>query len=118
MQLAVTQGLARTLLPPNERETDQGRERSIGVVLKRHLDETFTAQTETQNLRLRLEGGCRRWEKGMNPHVRYVFTILEKTDIPSDDEAPLHATESSGTASTDKGVVLASGKKSRGGRGK
>lgn len=83
---AVTQGLTKTLLPPNERDTDKGRERATGVVLKRHLDETFTAQTETKTLQLRLEGGLRRWLKGKNPHVRYVFTVLEETERMTDDE--------------------------------
>jgi len=55
-------------------------------VLKRHLDETFTAQTETKTLQLRLEGGLRRWLKGKNPHVRYVFTVLEETERMTDDE--------------------------------
>jgi hypothetical protein len=84
---AMTQGLAKTLFPPNERDTDKGRERAIGVVLKRHLDETFTAQIETKTLRLRLEGGLKRWVKGKNPHVRYVFTVLEETERVTDDEA-------------------------------
>jgi hypothetical protein len=92
-RLSVMQGLAKTLLPPNERETAKGRERSIGVVLKRHLDETFTIQTETKVLRLRLEGGCKRWVQGKNAHVRYVFTCLEVTDVPTHDEVALPAVE-------------------------
>ena len=55
-------GLTKSLLPVNERETAKGRERSTGVVLKRHLHETFTAYTETKRLRLRLEGGLKRWK--------------------------------------------------------
>ena len=118
-RLAVTQGLAKTLLPPNERETDHGRERSIGVVLKRHLDETFTAQTEAKVLRLRLEGGFKRWEKGKNGHVRYVFTVLGETEIPTDEEVPRHVVESPGTGSTGEGVVLTNGENAQGGgRGK
>ena len=33
-QLAVQQGLVKTLIPTNERDTDKGRERAIGVLLK------------------------------------------------------------------------------------
>jgi len=79
-------GLAKTLLPASERDTPKGRERSVGVVLKRHVHETFTAYTETKRLRLRLEGGLRRWKTGRNPHVRYVFEVLEVTEHPTDEE--------------------------------
>jgi hypothetical protein len=80
--LAVEQGLARTLFAPTERDTARGRERAIGVVLKNHLEETFEAKTETTSLRVRLEGGFRRWTKGKNPHTRYVFTVLEQQEVP------------------------------------
>jgi hypothetical protein len=80
-------GLSNTLLPANERGTPVGRERCVGVVLKRHVHETFTAFTETKRLRLRLEGGLRRWKKGKNAHVRYCFEVLETTDRPTDDQA-------------------------------
>ena len=85
-RLTVAQGLTKTLLPPNERDSEKGRERSIGVVLRRHLEEIFTAQTETKTLRLRLEGGCRRWRTGKNAHVRYVFKMLEEIERPLDEE--------------------------------
>ena len=85
-RMSVTEGLGKTLFPPNERDTDKGRERAIGVVLKRHLDETFTIQTDTRILRLRLEGGNKRWTSGKNPHVRYVFRLLEEKELPVDDE--------------------------------
>lgn len=74
-KLAVDEGLAKTLLPANERDTEKGRERAIGKVLKRHCEVTFLASTDTTSYRLRLEGGFRRWTPGRNPHTRYVFTI-------------------------------------------
>ncbi len=87
-RIAVTEGLAKTLFSPTERDTDKGRQRGIGVILSRHLDENFHLQTETQNLKLRLEGGSRRWVKGKNPHVRYRFQTLEVTKLRVDDEVP------------------------------
>jgi hypothetical protein len=75
-KLAVDEGLAKTLLPANERDTEKGRERAIGKILKRHCEVTFLASTDTMNYRLRLEGGFRRWTEGKNPHTRYVFTVL------------------------------------------
>ncbi len=74
---AVELGLARTLFLATERDTEKGRERAIGVTLSRYLEETFDVPTETQDLRLRLSGGSRRWTHGRNPHVRYVFSPLD-----------------------------------------
>jgi hypothetical protein len=84
----VSLGLAGILLPANERKTVKGRERSMGVVLKRHCDETFTAKTDTRTLRLKLQGGLKRWIKGKNAHVRYGFEVLEVTALPIDEEVP------------------------------
>jgi hypothetical protein len=84
-KLAVTQGLSKTLFSPNERDTPKGRERNIGVILKRHIQVTFDAQTDTTVYRLRLEGGFRRWTPGKNPHTRYRFEVLSET--PKSEEA-------------------------------
>ena len=77
-------GLAKTLIAANERDTEKGRERALGLLLSRHLGETLEARTETQRLLLRLEGGYRRWHKGKPPHTRYAFTIVSKTPRPLD----------------------------------
>jgi hypothetical protein len=81
-RLAVRYGLAKTLIPPNERDTAKGRERAIGVVLSPLRGETFEAKSETRRYKLRLEGGLRRWVVGKNPHVRYLFEVLEEEEIP------------------------------------
>lgn len=83
-KLAVTQGLSKTLFSPNERDTPKGRERNIGVILKRHIQVTFNAQTDTTDYRLRLEGGFRRWTPGKNPHTRYRFEVLSETPKSED----------------------------------
>jgi hypothetical protein len=85
-EAAVEQGLAKTLFPTHERDTEKGRERAIGVLLSRHMEETFEARTETKRLRVRLEGGFRRWLKGGNPHVRYVFRVIEEESVPVDEQ--------------------------------
>jgi len=82
---AVDQGLAKTIFSAHERDTSAGRERGIGVLFSRHLDETFDAMTPTTRIRVRLDGGFRRWEKGMNPHMRYLFVVLEQEPLPVDD---------------------------------
>ena len=83
-KLTVEQGFAKTIFSPVERDTEKGRQRGIGVVLKRHIDETFEARTENKILRLRLIGGNRRWLEGKNPHVRYRFETLHEEQVPED----------------------------------
>ena len=81
-KLAVKESLVKTLISPNERDTPRGRERAIGVVLSKHLEDTFEALSETTRYRLKLEGGYRRWERGEKPQKRYVFTVLKEQPIP------------------------------------
>jgi hypothetical protein len=81
-KIIVDQGLVKTLLPPNERDTEKSRARATGVLLSKHLDEMFRGRTDTKFYHLRLRGGCRRWTPGKNPHVRYVFDVLEVEDVP------------------------------------
>jgi hypothetical protein len=85
-KLAVEHSLIRTLIPTNERDTEKGRQRAIGVLLSPLRGETFEASTETRRYRLRLEGGLRRWEPRGNPHVRYRFEILEEHELPVEGE--------------------------------
>jgi hypothetical protein len=82
---AVNEGLAKTLFSAADRDTDRGRERGIGVVLKNHLNETFVATTTSKRLKVRLEGGNRRWKRGKNAHVRYCFKVLTTEDLPVDE---------------------------------
>jgi len=83
-KVAVEQGFAKVIFSPVERDTEKGRQRGIGVVLKRHVDETFEVKTEKMFFRLRLVGGNRRWLTGKNPHVRYKFEVLNEEPVPED----------------------------------
>jgi hypothetical protein len=83
-KIAVEQGFAKILFSPVERDTEKGRQRGIGVVLKRHINETFEVKTETTLMRLRLIGGNRRWTAGKNAHVRYKFEKLHEERLPED----------------------------------
>src|SRR5262249_8616737 len=47
-RISVQQGLSRTLIPTNERDTERGRERAMGVLLKPLIGETFEVETETR----------------------------------------------------------------------
>jgi hypothetical protein len=48
--------------------------------------------TESERLKLRLESGRRRWH-GERPHVRYIFNVVAREDLPLDGE-PGHAARS------------------------
>jgi hypothetical protein len=85
-RIALEQGLVKTILPPNERDSEKGRERAIGVLLSPLRGETFVTGTETRKYRLRLEGGLRRWG-GENPHARYRFEVIEHEELPMEDES-------------------------------
>ena len=85
-QTAVEQGLAKTLIPANERDTDKGRERAIGVLLKPLIGETFDMTTDTKRYRLKLDGGQRRWVPGEIGHTRYCFEVLDVEDLPVEDD--------------------------------
>lgn len=67
-----------------ERDAVKGRERAMGLVLKKHIGETLEAATEACRYRMRLEGGYRRWDRGGRPHTRYVFTVLSETPVPAE----------------------------------
>ena len=81
-KIIVDEGLVKTLMPPNERDSERARTRAAGVILKKNLEATFLGHTETKVYQFRLEGGLRRWVTGKNPHVRYVFTVLQEESLP------------------------------------
>ena len=85
-QTAVQQGLVKTLIPANERDTDKSRERAIGVLLSPLVGVTFEAATDTKRYTLKLEGGLRRWVQGKNPHVRYRFVVQAEEELPVEDQ--------------------------------
>lgn len=86
---AVDQGLAKILFSTVERDSEKGRERAIGGLLKNNLDVVVETSTESKRYRLQIEGGFMRWERGKNAHTRYAFTVLHEEDIPVDAD-PTH----------------------------
>jgi hypothetical protein len=85
-RLVAEQGLTKTIVPTNEQDTEKGRERAIGVCLKPLVGETFEVETDTRRLKLRLEGGLRRWIRGKIPHVRYLFAVIREEAMPIDED--------------------------------
>ncbi len=82
-RLAVNLGLARTVLPEADRDSDLARERGVGVILSAHLDETFFVETEDVRMVLCLKRARRRFE-GSSPTTRYCFDVLGEEEIPED----------------------------------
>ena len=58
----------------------------MGAVLSRHFEETLEARTETKRVRVYLNGGLWRWVKSVNPHVRYVFRMIEEETLTVEEE--------------------------------
>ena len=77
-QVVKNQGLVKALVGPNERDSERGRERAMGVVLSKHLEETFEVVTEAESYRVKLEGGYKRWPREANQMTKYVFTKEEQ----------------------------------------
>jgi hypothetical protein len=85
-QVADEQGLTRALFPaPEDRDGERAKERSFGLLLTRHLRETFTATTDEVVLRLRLEKSRKRSD-GHHPKRCYRFAEIERRAVPDDPE--------------------------------
>ncbi|MHB1426875.1 MAG: hypothetical protein ACYC3I_27275 [Gemmataceae bacterium] len=84
--LAVKIGVTKLVIPVQDRDTDRGRERGIGVVLSAHEDETFAVATDEVVLNLKLEKKRKRFEKGGEPSTRYRFLCLSRQAVPEDPE--------------------------------
>jgi hypothetical protein len=76
-------GLVKSLVPPADQDSEAGRARGLGVVLKAHRGETFQAETDDEQLTLRLEWRRGRFE-GSEVQVRYRFVLLEREQLPID----------------------------------
>jgi len=73
-------GLAKTLIESNERDTDAGRTRALGVLLSVHECEVFEVTTDAHCVRIRLDKVRGRF--GGEPQVRYRFALIERLDLP------------------------------------
>ncbi len=73
--IAAEEGVLFELLPRADHASKKSRERGMGVVLSRHLDETFEFSREENRLVLRLERTRNRSGNG-EPATRYRFTTV------------------------------------------
>src|SRR5262249_42993944 len=74
---AETLSVDKIVIRQNDRGSDQGRARGIGVVLSDHEAESFVVETEDAKSTLRLEKARRRFDRAKNASTRYRFVELE-----------------------------------------
>jgi hypothetical protein len=78
-------GLAKAVIPPADQDSEAGRARGLGVVLRAHTGETFQVETEAEKLTLRLEWRRGRFGGG-EPQIRYRFVMVRQEGLPLDVE--------------------------------
>jgi hypothetical protein len=81
-------GLVKAVVPPADQDSEAGRARGLGLVLKAHRDETFQTETEDKRLTLRLEWRRGRFQGSSEPQNRYRFVLVGQEDLPLDAEGP------------------------------
>jgi hypothetical protein len=74
-------GLVKAVVPPADQDSEAGRARGLGVVLKAHNGETFQTESETKKLTLRLEWKRGRFQ-GSDAQVRYRFVLVGQEELP------------------------------------
>jgi hypothetical protein len=74
----VSLGYAKVLFSAADRDTEAGRERAMGRLLRAYVQEKFTYYGDDLRVATKLESGRRRFEPGENPSVRYRFATLER----------------------------------------
>jgi hypothetical protein len=98
LPIVVDNGLFKALIPVADRETPKSQSRGLGLVLSKHLDETFEIETDSLQVKLKLEKGRHRLVKGHEAETCYRFIVLESSPI-DDDQIQAHASISPGGAS-------------------
>lgn len=83
-KIAVTQGLAKTLLPNVDSANQAACERALGMAVKSYIGETFTAVTATSKITFRLHKKQGRFDE-KHPHFRYVFEEVSRQAAVAQD---------------------------------
>jgi hypothetical protein len=81
-ELMVENGLTKTLIESNDRDSEAGRKRALGTLLSAHEDEVFEHDTDAFRLRLQLKK--KRGRFGSEPHIRYRFDQLQRDALTVD----------------------------------
>ena len=84
-QLAIREGLGKTLMPGVEQSNLYACERAIGVALSPRVGETFTASTATEEITYELKKEQGRFDN-MHPHYRYSFAETSRRPWGENEE--------------------------------
>jgi len=84
-KIAVTQGLAKILLPNVDSSNNAACQRAMGVILSPFVGETFSVRTATEQITYRLRKPQGRFEDA-SPHYRYQFEEASRK-VAKDDAA-------------------------------
>lgn len=77
-------GLVKSLIPRNDQANSEAQKRGLGVQLSKYVDENFTAQTDSEELTLKLE--CKRARSGnKNAQRLYRFAVLDRVEIQDEE---------------------------------
>ena len=93
-EIAVTQGLAKSLLPGVDPKNVAACQRVMGKTLAPYLGETLTARTATERMSYRLKRQQSRFE-GLPPHFRYAFEEVRRESATDDSLGGLVLEEAS-----------------------
>jgi hypothetical protein len=83
-KLAITQGLAKTLLPGADPRNEAACQRAMGVTLTPYVGESFTARTATERITFRLKKEQGRFGESF-PHNRYSFEEVKREPVSEND---------------------------------
>ena len=84
-QLAIREGLGKTLMPGVEQSNLYACERAIGVAVKPYVGETLTASTAAEEIVYELRKEQGRFDN-MHPHFRYSFVETSRRPLGEDEE--------------------------------
>jgi len=84
-KIAVTQGLAKTLLPNADSSNEAACQRAMGITLSPYVSESFTARTASERITFRLKKQEGRYDE-RHPHFRYSFEEIGREAVK--DDAP------------------------------
>ncbi|MBM3740825.1 MAG: hypothetical protein FJW39_34195 [Acidobacteria bacterium] len=81
--VAVAQGLGKTLLPGVDQKNEAACRMAMGKALAPFIGETFRARTATEQMTYRLKRQQARFH-GMPPHFRYAFEEISRVPVTDD----------------------------------
>ena len=82
-KVAVSQGLAKTLLPNADSANEAACQRAMGVTLSPFVGETFSARTASEQITYRLKKQEGRFGE-THPHFRYTFEEVAREAVTED----------------------------------